>query len=282
MRRFLAATDFSARSAPALRRAAQLSAALGAELVLVHVLDEDMPRGLMDSHAENAEALLREEAGQIGAKWRIETGDVFAGVLAAAEAEEAALIILGAPRRGGLRTLFAGTTAERIIRNARVPVLMAMGDTALSYKKIMLASDFSDGATRAAEALQDLGLAEAGGLAVLNVFETPALLALTQSQTTKSEIERYILEQRAEASGHLEAFLGTSGLGQAEKLLKLAQASAARVICATAKETGADLIVMGTRGQSGLKRFILGSVTEEVLRLTDIDVLAVPPGQGAD
>ena len=36
---------------------------------------------------------------------------------------------------------------------------------------------------------------------------------------------------------------------------------------------------MGTRGRSGLIRMLLGSVTEEVLRSLDIDILAVPPTQ---
>ena len=41
-------------------------------------------------------------------------------------------------------------------------------------------------------------------------------------------------------------------------------------------DAGIDLIVMGTHGRSGLDRYLLGSVTEKVLRLTEVPVLAVP------
>ena len=52
---------------------------------------------------------------------------------------------------------------------------------------------------------------------------------------------------------------------------------AADEILKQAAECGADLIVMGTHGHTGPERFLLGSVTERVLRHSKIPVLAVPP-----
>jgi universal stress protein A len=50
----------------------------------------------------------------------------------------------------------------------------------------------------------------------------------------------------------------------------------AREIVKAAKQERADLVVMGTHGLTGVRRLILGSVTEEVLRTISIPVLAVP------
>jgi nucleotide-binding universal stress UspA family protein len=47
------------------------------------------------------------------------------------------------------------------------------------------------------------------------------------------------------------------------------------VICRTAAEAGADLIVLGSHGRSGVRRLVLGSVAEHVLRRTSVPVLAV-------
>lgn len=276
----LVATDFSARSALAVSRAAQLAGQTGRPLILLHVLDEDLPARLRDSQKAAAEALLNDEATRLGARWRLETGDVFQSILAAAEVEAAALIVLGAPRRGGLRTLFSGTTAERTIRHASVPVLMALQTANGPYHKTLLACDFSEGSARAAKAVKLLNITGADGPVVLNVFDAPAMLAMAEGQTATSAIQEYILQERGRAEASLDAFLEANGLKGAAKLLKLARATDGRMICAAAKEDGADLIAMGTRGQSGLARLMLGSVTEEVLRLSDIDVLAVPPGQG--
>ncbi|MFN7056861.1 universal stress protein [Hyphomonas sp.] len=281
MRPILCATDFSARSEPAIARARLLASQFGAELVMVHVLDEDLPAALRDNHRASVEAMVADAAGKAGARWRLETGDVYEALLAAAEAEGAGLIVLGAPRRNLLRALFSGTTAGRVIRHSGLPVLMAAQPGAAPYQRMLLAADFSAGAKRAAETLRDLGLAKGAKLTVLNVFDAPAMQALTQAQTPQADIAAYLLEERIRATALLDGFIAEAGLAGADPMLKLAQASTSRVILAAAKEAGADLIVMGTRGQSGLTRFLLGSVTEEVLRASEIDVLAVPPAQGA-
>jgi nucleotide-binding universal stress UspA family protein len=53
----------------------------------------------------------------------------------------------------------------------------------------------------------------------------------------------------------------------------------AREILAEADDQQADLIMMGTHGRSGLRRFLIGSVTERVLRRARRPVLVVPPGE---
>ena len=49
----------------------------------------------------------------------------------------------------------------------------------------------------------------------------------------------------------------------------------AEAILRAAEEVGADLVMMGTHGRKGLKRVLLGSVAEEVLRLADVPVMTI-------
>ena len=49
------------------------------------------------------------------------------------------------------------------------------------------------------------------------------------------------------------------------------------VIVDYAEECGADVVVMGTHGTSGLERYLVGSVAERVVRLADVPVMCVPP-----
>ncbi len=53
----------------------------------------------------------------------------------------------------------------------------------------------------------------------------------------------------------------------------------AEIICDEARETEADLIVMGTRGLTGLKHLLVGSVAEHVIRLAPCPVLVARPGR---
>jgi nucleotide-binding universal stress UspA family protein len=62
--------------------------------------------------------------------------------------------------------------------------------------------------------------------------------------------------------------------------LGFAEGDATRSILIEAERLPADLLVMGTHGASGFKRFILGSVTEKVLRQASAPVLTVPPSAG--
>jgi len=49
------------------------------------------------------------------------------------------------------------------------------------------------------------------------------------------------------------------------------------IISRAIQQIGADLLVMGTHGHSGLLKALIGSVTEEALRTLNVDILAVPP-----
>ncbi len=66
-----------------------------------------------------------------------------------------------------------------------------------------------------------------------------------------------------------------SGGIKAEKMVR--EGAAAENIVQYAQEKGIDLIIMGTRGQGGIQRFLLGSTTDRVLRTGHLPVLVVPP-----
>ena len=96
---------------------------------------------------------------------------------------------------------------------------------------------------------------------------------------SNDDIESYLASEKARAAGELAEFMRGLEFVPARQVLKLNELSMAHIICATAREVSADLIVVGTRGLTGITKFLLGSVAEEVLHISDRDVLAVPPGR---
>ncbi len=281
-RKLLAATDLSSRSDRALRRAALLARQLGAELVLLHAVDDDQPASLVEAERREAWALLRAQAASVPELQaahpvaRVEPGDPFEVVLNVAEAEAAALIVLGEHRRKPLRDIFAGTTVERVMRHGRRPVLMVNQPAAGPYRRILAVTDLSPHAARAIRAALDLGLMEGADLTLLHAYEPAGLGALALADAPPASIAAHEAAEAHGASTALDDAAASLGLVHpAER--RVAPGRAATVIKAMSERLRPDLLVIGTAGAGLLRRAVMGSVAAEVLGAVRCDVLAVPP-----
>jgi nucleotide-binding universal stress UspA family protein len=102
-----------------LRRAGLLAQANGAELTLLHVVDEDQPSDLNDIEILEVRRILGEqiiavpELRGLCCRPVVFAGDPFAGISHAAASARADLIVMGAHRKNVLRDIFVGTTIER-------------------------------------------------------------------------------------------------------------------------------------------------------------------------
>lgn len=91
MKTIMVATDFSERSDRALRRATLLARQFGASSALIHVVDDDQPRRIVDSERDEAEQLLRRMAATlgdvdgVGCEARVILASPFAGIVKAVE-----------------------------------------------------------------------------------------------------------------------------------------------------------------------------------------------------
>jgi len=279
------ATDFSERSDRAIRRATLLAQTFGASLTLIHVIDDDQPRRILRAEQQAVEAFLGEqtrslrEIDGLACTSRIVLGDPFEGITQAAREDEADLLIIGPHRRQVLKDVFVGTTAERTIRASERPVLMANGVPAGPYRRILLAVDLSGCSGDAVHAVQNLGLNAKAAVSVVHIFDAPASGLMYWSSSDEDRIKDYLAQEEERASGELAAFLTDFNLGPVQQILRPDETSVAHIICATAREASADLIVVGTRGRTGIAKTLLGSVAAEVLRSSDRDVLAVPPSR---
>lgn len=277
------ATDFSERSDRAVRRAMLLANTFGASLSLVHVVDDDQPRRIVEAERQAAEALLAEQARSlreidgVACASRIVLGDPFEGITAAVQEDDADLLIVGPHRRQALKDVFVGTTAERTIRTSDRPVLMANGVPAGPYRHVLVAVDLSKCSGDAVRAVQALALESEAAVSVAHIFDAPASGFLRLASSTEDQIKDYLAEEEERASGELNAFLKDLNLKPVQRILKRHQSSVAMSINEAAREASADLIVVSTRGRTGIAKTLLGSVAEEILRISDRDVLAVPP-----
>ena len=285
MKKILVATDFSTRSDRAVRRATLLARKFGAAVSLVHVVDDDRPKRIVDAEHELASMLLGEQARSlreidgVDCSARVTLGSVSEEITKAAEASMADVLVIGPHRHQAFQDVFVGTTAERTIRTRRHPVLVASGVPASFYRHVLVAVDLSDCSKNALRVVSGLGLDKHAAVSAVHVFDAPARNYMALGSASNDEVEDYLASEKARAAGELAVFLRGLEFVPARHVLKSNESSTAYVICATARELSADLIVVGTRGRTGITKFLLGSVAEEVLHISDRDVLAVPPGR---
>ena len=283
MKKILVATDFSERSDRALRRATLLARQCGAAIALVHVVDDDQPRRIVDAERDEAEKLLRQTAATlrdvdgVACETRVLLAAPFVGIAEAAAGTEADLLVIGPHRRQVLRDVFVGTTAERAIRSVDCPVLMVNAPPAGHYRHVLQTTDLSDGSRAALERLPGLGIGEQARNSLLHVFDAPALRLAFSHSMPKEDQEHYLAEERRSAWEGLSRFRASATLGDVLLAVRHESATTAQEILKAAEEQEADLIVLSTRGEGGLTRLLIGSVTEQVLQMSPVDVLAIPP-----
>jgi nucleotide-binding universal stress UspA family protein len=140
------------------------------------------------------------------------------------------------------------------------------------FKKILVPVDFSDHSAAALEAALDLAKVFDSKLHLLHCYQiqpggiSPYGIALPSSYF--AEIEEAAAKQLAEwQQKHVPADISINA--------KMMSQMPSQSIVDTAKEIGADLIVMGTRGLSGLKHVVLGSVAERTIRSAPCPVMTV-------
>jgi len=147
------------------------------------------------------------------------------------------------------------------------------------YNKILLPTDGSKYAEKAA--MHAIWIASKSGAEIiaLNVVDTSSLVGLPAEDLTVRVTE--ILKQEAIKSldnieNLIDEFKKEENVTDDIKLIKESKdGSPADVILKMVEGENIDLIVMGTSGKHGIDRFLLGSVTEKVVRSANCPVLAV-------
>lgn len=139
-------------------------------------------------------------------------------------------------------------------------------------RNLVLAVDFSDHSDAALDQAVELARKFDAIVHVVHAFELPIRIV---SPYEVAVPDPYIEESRKAARERLDRVVQTVRAAGVTAEPHLSEVPAAPAIARVAENVGADLIVMGTRGLTGLKHLVLGSVTERTMRLAPCSVLAV-------
>lgn len=277
----LIATDLTEASDPAIARGAAHAQAVSAQVVICHVIpDVFRTHPLQPTGGDNAIALsaeLTKRAADLATEQArrvaglspdqdtvvIETGSPGDEIVRVAEERRASLVVIGGKPEG--------RTAERVVRYASTPVLVARrGPTS---GKILVATDFSTAALPAlvfAKTLIENAHVEA---TLLHVMQPPQPLLPSIASAFGSPIVPAppgVVERLEELGKEtLDGLAKSYGIGRTEQV----EGDPATTIVEQARAIGAEMIVMGSRGRTGLARLVLGSTAEHVIRTAPCSVL---------
>ena len=284
----LAATDFSKPAERACDFARDLSRRFQAQLHLVHVtviledphLEEDHLHRLEELVASGDDARRRDlESGSEHQHGLDATPHMVRGLAPAEVIVETAsnlgceLIVMGTHGRRGLPHLLLGSVAERVVRTSAVPVLTVRGDADIKLEgtpRILVPHDFSEASAAAVRSAAAWADALGAEITLLHVVEPVVYPEFYSVDVLSDDLMERLVERSERALGAAAEDL----LGKVRTQVEVGRA--ANTIVDTADPERFDLVIMATRGLSGLEQALLGSVAESVLRRCRVPMLAVP------
>jgi len=288
--KILLAMDGSTEAELAAETATELAKHTGSELHVLHVLA--LPIDTQDPSSfepevrrqmeERTRATLEDLVGEIessGGKVagsHLGVGRPDAEIVEEAEEIGAGLIVMGSRGYGPIRQALIGSVSDSVVRHAHCPVLLVRGEPLAFPTNILLATDGSEEADLASSTAVDVAERTGSELHVVHVGEVRPVYHpewhgyITHYEELQQEAQRQL-------EGHVKRIEST---GKTVARAHLRMGDPDTEIVGLAGRLGAGLIAVGSRGRGPLRRALMGSVSESVVRHAPCPVMVVrAPGR---
>jgi len=292
--------DFSKMSVQAIQTASQLARRFGASIHLAHVRHLNyatdfvtpappaIPFSFMTYEQVGEQTALKDlkkVAGECGVSSA--TCDVLGGappfdeICRLAQNIPADLVVMPTHGRTGLKHVFLGSTAERIVQHSSCPVLVTRGRALHSnnaprfrIKKVLVPVDFSNCSR---EGLRyAIAFANEFGAKIILLHATYLGYVYSCDGTAIYDIAGLQKAARKAAERKMHELVQSVNFGAVKFETAFTDGSPVIDICAFAKDHDVDLIITSTHGTTGFTHVLMGSVAEQVVRHAPCSVLVVP------
>ena len=200
-------------------------------------------------------------------------------ILRVAERDEVDLIVLGSRGLRGVKELFLGSVSSGVLHHADCPVLIIQGENAPggteAFTNVLLASDGSPCAQRAARVAVELAQKFAISLTVLNAYEHLSSVCLPGddgSVVDDMDMDHYAKQWLDYVTQPVSELANEAGIS-CSYVQEIGRPD--QIIVDFANKHAVDLIVLGSRGLGGYTRMFIGSVSNRVVHHANCPVLVV-------
>ncbi len=203
----------------------------------------------------------------VSIKTILEEGSPSDTIIDVAEKGNYDLIVMGRRGMTRLERALIGSVTARVIGYSPIDVLVVPRDTSLGFKNVLIATDGSKYSNAAEKKAIDFAMSYGGTITVISVVDIPPEFYAESPKTVEELVNK--------ARGYVETVKNDAEASGVKAETIVMEGEAYRVITDVARESGAGIIVMGSHGRTGLKRLLMGSVTEKVIGHAPCPVLVV-------
>jgi len=292
VKRILVPVDFSDKSSDAIAYAAGIAASYGARMELFHVVEPfphveelSLPSTVAELNHRHVDA-AREELSKLAARHipvevkytvKVVLGEVDEEILRESAAWNTDLLVLNTHGFTGIKELFMGGTAEKLVRHARCPVLVVRRrgrsrPSPARMKRLLVPLDFSEHSRKALRYARHFAQHFGASIDLVSAVEPMMYYEGLTVPTVTAEGAGTVVAEAGEALRRI----GEKEFGDNIKWTALVRmGSAHHEVVETARDRKTDLLVITTHGRTGLKHFLLGSTAEQIVRHAPCPVLVV-------
>lgn len=292
--------DFSQLSIQAVETASRMGRRFGASIHLAHVRQFDyladfvapvppmVPFSFMP-YEQNGERSVLKNLNVLAREYGVSSaichvlggGPAWDEICRLAQSIPADLIVMPTHGRTGLKHVFLGSTAERIVQHSPCPVLVTRGN-ALQPKNgsrfrmntIVVPVDFSKCSR---EGLRyAIGFANEFGARIILLHATYLGYIYSSEGTAIYDIPGLQKAARKTAERKMRELVRSVDFGDVKFETVFTECSPVLDICAYAKDHDVDVIITSTHGLTGFKHVLIGSIAEQVVRHAPCSALVVP------
>lgn len=253
----LVPTDGSEVAERAGTVAVRMAELFGADLTVISVREPGS-----EERAKQAVTEIEGSATEAGLTVQTEIIDdeesaIHRAIIDYAEERGVDVVVMGTQGRTGIGRFLLGSVAQQTLQESPIPIVTVHEDTVADFEvdNVLVPTDGSEGAEAATQHAIDLVTEVGGTLHALNV---------TSGGREEGSSPIDDVRDRGEAAG-VEVVTATRS-GRPHE-----------VIAGYVAEAEIDIVVMGTHGRTGLRRYLLGSVTERTVRFSPVPVVSVKP-----
>ncbi len=284
----VAATDFSSHANAAIVRAALLAQESGAELHLIHIvhpldlyvgseLSYDFQMHYQQVQQQSIKTQLETQAKQLREQFSIKVhtcnriGRAHTEIAAYAASSNAGLIVAGAQGANSLLAKLIGSTALRLLKIAKCPVMIVKGkNTSIqTYQQVIAAVDLSPGSSDVPSMASTI--APNAKIELLLIFDSNQEAHMYKAGMDEALLAEYRTKALTQAEQKLDDILAAQNNSHMSR--QILNGYPPEAICERAKSLGADLIIIGKHNSRNIEEWLLGSVSKGVAYAAECDVL---------